>query len=134
MSNPFLKTALLAAILLASSGLTLAAQTGPAAAKPAKPAVTEVDPDAPRPTPKRKSTGPAKPKAKRIPESKLVNINGATKEELMKLPGINDLYAGRIIAGRPYLTKARLVTNAVLPDGLYAGIRQLIIAKQPQQK
>lgn len=61
---------------------------------------------------------------------KLVDINSASVKELKTLPGIGDAEAGKIIKGRPYLTKVDLVTENVLPEGVYLSIRNLIIAKQ----
>ena len=62
---------------------------------------------------------------------KLVDVNSASKEALKKLPGISDAYADKIIAGRPYPTKARILTANILPAEVYAGISKKIIAKQP---
>lgn len=61
---------------------------------------------------------------------KLVDINSASKAELKKLPGIDDASADRIIAGRPYLSKAHLVTRNVIPHGIYEQIKKQIIAAQ----
>ncbi len=47
-------------------------------------------------------------KAKAAP-GKLVDINSASKAELKTLPGIDDARADKIIAGRPYVSKAVLV-------------------------
>jgi len=61
---------------------------------------------------------------------KLVDINSASAKELKTLPGIGDAEANKIIKGRPYLSKADLVTENVLPEGVYLSIRKLIVAKQ----
>jgi competence protein ComEA len=61
---------------------------------------------------------------------KLVDINSASKAELKTLPGINDALADKIIAGRPYLSKAFLVTRNIIPAGQYEVIKKQIIAKQ----
>ncbi len=62
---------------------------------------------------------------------KLVDINGADKSALKKLPGIDDAYADKIIASRPYGSKTWLVTNQILDRQTYAGIKGLIEARQP---
>lgn len=59
----------------------------------------------------------------------LVDINRASRAQLKTLPGIGDAYADRIVAGRPYLTKADLVTNQALPAGVYLSIKGRIIAR-----
>jgi len=68
----------------------------------------------------------AKPAAK----VKLVDINSASKAELKNLPGIGDAEADKIIAGRPYLSKAHLLTRNVVAPGTFTTIRGLVIAKQ----
>jgi competence protein ComEA len=62
---------------------------------------------------------------------KLVDINGANKAALMKLPGITGADADKIIANRPYGSKTWLVTNQVIADSVFYAIKPLIEAKQP---
>ena len=61
-----------------------------------------------------------------------IDINTATKDELMKLPGVGDAVADKIIAGRPYKTKGALATQKILGPKAYAKIRSSIIAKQAE--
>lgn len=70
-------------------------------------------------------------KVKAAGKVKLVDINRAKKGELVKLPGVSDVEADKIIAGRPYGSKAHLVTRQILPEGTYQAVKGLIIAKQP---
>ena len=67
------------------------------------------------------------PTAKR----KLVDINRAGKAELMTLPGIGEAQAQKIIAGRPYGSKAHLASHHVLERETYLGLSDRIVAKQP---
>ena len=67
-----------------------------------------------------------KPPAKA--EKKLVNLNAASAKELKALPGGSDEEAARIIAGRPYSSKAFLVTNNIISAGRYEEIRKLVVA------
>jgi hypothetical protein len=60
----------------------------------------------------------------------LVDINSATRTQLRTLPWIGEAEAERIAAGRPYLSKASLVTRKIIPAGVYQGIRHRIIAIQ----
>lgn len=70
-------------------------------------------------------------KGKKPPKpEKLVDINHASASELKTLPGIGDAEAGRIISGRPYHSKAELVSKNVLPTGPYLSLRTRIIALQ----
>jgi len=62
---------------------------------------------------------------------KKVDINGASKDELMTLPDIGAAEADKIIAARPYGSKSWLATRNVLPQGTYDGLRGLVVAKQP---
>ena len=64
---------------------------------------------------------------------KLVDINTATKQELMKLPGISDAEADKIIAGRPFGSKAWLVTKKIIPMETYQAVNGLIVCKLTQK-
>jgi len=60
----------------------------------------------------------------------LIDINSASRAQLKTLPGIGNAEAERIVAGRPYLSKGGLVTNKIIPAGVYQAIRHRIIAIQ----
>jgi predicted DNA-binding helix-hairpin-helix protein len=64
---------------------------------------------------------------------KLIDINSASRAQLKTLPGIGDAEADKIIAGRPYLSKVHLVTEAGLPTGVYLSIRRQIVAVQNKE-
>lgn len=71
----------------------------------------------------------AKPKA--VPKVKLVDINSAKKAELKTLPSVSDAEADKIIGGRPYGSKAHLLTHNIVSAAVYDGLKGLVIAKQP---
>lgn len=72
----------------------------------------------------------AKAKTKPIPPSQLVDLNRASREELLKLPGMTEAYADKLIAGRPYKTKIHLVTKGILPYAVYTSLKARVIARQ----
>jgi len=110
------------AALLLSANLSLAAD---APTDPAKPVVSKAQ------ATKNGAKAKVSAKGKAAAKGKLVDINSASSAELKKLPGITEEEATKIIAGRPYGSKAWLVNHKVLPEDKYAAIRQLIVAKQP---
>lgn len=109
------QSAVLSLLLLFSAGPSLAAESKAATTGEGKASSAE------------KSGKSAKPAAAK---AKLVDINAAGKAELKTLPGIGDAEADRIIAGRPYLSKASLVTANVISRKTYEGLKSRVIAKQ----
>jgi DNA uptake protein ComE-like DNA-binding protein len=59
-----------------------------------------------------------------------IDINSASREQLRSLPGIGEAQAERIVAGRPYLSKADLVSKQGIPAGVYLSLRHQIAAIQ----
>jgi len=62
-------------------------------------------------------------------KAKAVDINHASKAELMKTLAISDAFAAAIIAKRPYKSKAELVSKHAIPQSTYQGIHSLVVAK-----
>lgn len=115
-----LRSALLAAAVTVWAGQPLAAT---ATATPAASAPSAAMP----------SGHPASAATKKKPPAapvKLVDINSASRKELKTLTGVDDALADKIIANRPYLTKADLVTKGVMVEGPYVALKNKIVAGQ----
>lgn len=63
-------------------------------------------------------------------KTELVDLNSASKPELVKLPGVGEAIADRIIAGRPWKSKYDLVVKKVVTRGTYDKFARLVIARQ----
>ncbi len=57
-----------------------------------------------------------------------VDLNHASVDDLLKLPGMTRTWAGRIVRFRPYRAKNELLDRGVLPSEVYARIKDSIVA------
>jgi len=71
---------------------------------------------------------PAAARASSAPAQYYVDLNSASRKELMTLPGIGAAEADRIVANRPYFTKTDLVTKGVLPLGPFLSLKHFVVA------
>ncbi len=121
-ANPLIRTLTLLVGLAATP--VLAQTPSPAAPTPSKPAVTA--PAAPSGEAKGGTTSDAKGDSK----AALIDINTASAQELSQLKGIGEARSAAIVKGRPYRGKDELVRKKILPEAVYAEIKDRIIAKQ----
>jgi DNA uptake protein ComE-like DNA-binding protein len=66
------------------------------------------------------------------PEAR-VDINHASVDELLKVPGMTRSWAGRIVRFRPYRTKQDLVEHGVVTSQVYDRIKDYVIAHREAQ-
>ncbi len=82
-------------------------------------------------------SAPAQPKAAQsrplpAPEDR-IDINQASVEQLLKLPGMTRTWAARIVRFRPYRGKNDLLDRGIVNAEVYGPIRDYIIAHRPAQ-
>ncbi len=63
----------------------------------------------------------------------LVDINHASLDELMKLPGITHTWAARILRFRPYRAKNELIDRGMVTGAVYARIKDFVVAHREKQ-
>jgi DNA uptake protein ComE-like DNA-binding protein len=61
---------------------------------------------------------------------KPLDLNTATKSELLSLPGVTSAGADRVIAGRPYSSAGDLVTRHIMAQSEYDKIADRVTAKR----
>ncbi|MFN8010604.1 MAG: hypothetical protein U0P81_04290 [Holophagaceae bacterium] len=113
--------------------------TAPAPKGGAKPAPVKAPTDSPKTDLKPEVAAQANVRSQMLKQRKKIepkykgpktDLNGAPREALMKLPDVTAALADKIIAGRPYLTKAHLITHDVIPYAVYDKIKDRVVAVQ----
>ena len=61
----------------------------------------------------------AQPRAGTAPATSLIDLNSASRDDLMTLDGIGEVRADAIIRARPFRTKGELVERRLIPEALY---------------
>jgi DNA uptake protein ComE-like DNA-binding protein len=67
------------------------------------------------------------------PIEERVDINQATVEQLMKVPGMTRTWAQRIVRFRPYRTKQDLLDEGVLPGEVYSRVKDYVVAHREKK-
>lgn len=113
------------------STLTLAALAGVTATAGAQQEPYPQKPPAPVETGAVDSTKHmAPPAAAPAPIADLLDLNTATKEQLEAVPDIGSAYADKIIKGRPYARTDELVSKKILPNGVFAKVKDKVTVQQ----
>ena len=60
-----------------------------------------------------------------------IDLNSASRDELMALDGIGEVSADAIIRSRPFRAKTELVERRVIPEALYDKIADKVFARAP---
>jgi len=63
--------------------------------------------------------------------SGLIDLNSASRDELMTLDGIGEVRADAIIRARPFRAKTELVERHLIPESLYDKIASKMMARAP---
>lgn len=80
--------------------------------------------------PKAQAQQPAAPAKATKTATQLLDLNTATRDQLIALPGIGETYADAIIKARPFKSKSELLSRKVIPAATYKKVQKLVIAKQ----
>jgi len=65
------------------------------------------------------------------PASSLIDLNNASRDDLMTLDGIGEVRADAIIRSRPFKAKTELVERRLIPEHLYEKIADKVMARPP---
>jgi len=71
----------------------------------------------------------ARPKAAAAPAASLVDLNSASRDDLMTLDGVGEVRADAIIRARPFKAKTELVERHIIPEALYDKLADKLIAR-----
>ncbi len=65
------------------------------------------------------------------PAASLIDLNTASRDDLMTLDGIGEVRADAIIRARPFRAKTELVERRLIPEALYDKIADKVMARPP---
>ena len=65
------------------------------------------------------------------PAATLIDLNSASRDDLMTLDGIGEVRADAIIRARPFKAKTELVERRLIPEALYEKIADKVLARPP---
>ena len=65
------------------------------------------------------------------PAVSLIDINSASRDDLMSLEGIGEVRADAIIRSRPFKGKTELVERRLIPEAVYDKIADKVVARPP---
>ncbi len=71
----------------------------------------------------------AQPRAPAAPPASQIDINSASRDDLMTLDGIGEVRADAIIRSRPFKLKTELVERRLIPEALYEKIADKVAAR-----
>ena len=63
-----------------------------------------------------------------------VDLNSATKDELIQLPGLTDVIADKIISARPFKSRTELLSKKLVTRAEYAKLRSHVVVKSAESK
>ena len=73
----------------------------------------------------------SRPAPAAAPASTLIDLNSASRDDLMALDGIGEVRADAIIRARPFKAKTELVERRLIPESLYDKIADKVMARPP---
>lgn len=76
-------------------------------------------------------SGRTAPPPAQAPASNLIDLNNASRDDLMTLDGIGEVRADAIIRARPFKAKTELVERRLIPEALYEKIADKVMARPP---
>ena len=74
---------------------------------------------------------PAAAQTRTAPVPAQLDLNSASRDELMTLDGIGEVRADAIIRARPFKAKTELVERRLIPEALYDRINDKVTVRAP---
>ena len=100
--------------------------TAPAAAAPAKAAPAKT-------TSTTSTTHHHSSSSSKSTKTPKTDLNTASKEDLMKLPGVDDATADKIVAARPFKSRSELESKNIVTKEQYTKLSAMVTVAPPQK-